>query len=178
MQPFRSICLLLLCLVVFEAHAAPVPTDVTGARRGRAFDIALEVSTRQHAGSAPLGAACRVGHRVRACTDFPKEVLECDCAWRGDGWGMEGRAKVDAVIHVNGRQPIGDVLIHERAHLLDVESRLRAHLAMLAGKRFESKASCVAFATVVDRTSYLRTVMNRLRTESNEKFGCDRKSNW
>ena len=178
MQPFRSIFLLVVCLVSLSAHAAPVPTDVSGSRPGRAFDIALQVSTRQHAGSVPLGDACRVGYRVRACTDFPKEVLECDCAWRGDGWAIEGRAVLGAVIHVNGRQPVGDVMIHERAHLLDIEARLRAHLAMLGEKRFESKSSCQAFAAIVDRTSYLRTVMNRLRTESNEKFGCDRKSNW
>jgi hypothetical protein len=66
-------------------------------------------------------------------------------------------------------------MLHERAHLGDVEAGLRAHLDTIEARAFGSRKACESFAKVLTGSPHLRIVMNRLREASNVRFGCDRK---
>jgi len=62
----------------------------------------------------------------------------------------------------------------EPAGAVDLETELRAHLGGLVAQRFESAPGCEELARVISAPSYVRAVMNRLRTASNKKYRCQR----
>lgn len=139
------------------------------------FDVSLVETVKQHPRSDTLREVCRVGFRIRGCTDFPREELDCRCESREGAWVLAGRAYLEAVIHLATGQPTNEVLLHERAHIEDLERGLRRHFDSVMSISFESRSSCERYATVLSESPHLRVVMNDLRIASNIKYGCDRK---
>lgn len=171
----RSIIPLLVC-AVSTLHA--VGDDNSGpdadAPRG-VLELSVIATVKPHSRQEKLSDVCRTGFEPNACTDFPVEKLECGCKARDGAWVIDGRATLAAVIHVSNEHPIGTILIHERAHLADLDAGLRAHLDMIESHRFGTRQACERFANVLADSPHLRIVMNELRATSNNKFGCDRK---
>lgn len=167
-----------LALVVFAASmslaAWPAFADASHAADGR-FELRLVEKVKEHTRSEKLDDVCRVGFRVRGCTDFPVEKLDCHCEAREDSWVLVGSARIEAVIHLSYGEPIGAVLLHEQAHIGDVENGLRHHFGSIMSIRFSTQRSCERYANTLVNSPHLQVVMNELRIASNIKFGCDRK---
>jgi hypothetical protein len=152
--------------------ATPAADASSGLPLGR-IEIELGVTVKQHPRSVNLREVCRTGRDVDACTDFPREIVGCKCEQAGDWWVLVGVAEIDAITHLKPGRPIERLLLHERAHLDDLENGLRSHLAGLETMRFESREACAIYTGVVNSSQYLRIVMNELRVASNERYGCD-----
>jgi len=175
MRLARSIIPLVVC-AVSTLHAAgdDSPGLDSGGPRG-VLGLSVIATVKPHSRFEKLRDVCRAGFEVAGCTDFPVEKLECSCKARDGAWVVDGRATVDAVIHVSNEHPIGTILIHERAHVGDLEAGLRAHLDTIESRLFGSRQACEVYAKVLTESPHLRIVMNELRAASNVKFGCDRK---
>ncbi|MFA6958062.1 MAG: hypothetical protein WC538_19515 [Thermoanaerobaculia bacterium] len=137
-------------------------------------DVSFAETVRYHQRGQNIRGLCRAGFDVIGCTDFPAERIECTCERRGDHWVLKAHAKINAEIHLADRRSYNKVLAHERMHLVDLETELRAHLGSLVAQRFESAPGCEELARVISAPSYVRAVMNRLRRASNEKYHCQR----
>ncbi|MGK2858514.1 MAG: hypothetical protein ACSLFQ_15040 [Thermoanaerobaculia bacterium] len=175
MRLARSILVLVLLFSSTLRAAKPPVADASPTAPGGGVVLSLVETVRQHRLSVNLSEVCRVGFRVRGCTDFPREELDCRCELRNGDWVIEGTAHVEAVIHLGSGPPINDVLLHERAHIGHLEVGLRAHLDWIRSLKFDSRPSCDGYARVLTESLHLREVMNGLRIESNAKYGCDRK---
>jgi hypothetical protein len=175
MRLARSIIPLVVCAVstLHAAGADKTSTDAGGPRG--VLKLSVIATVKPHSRSEKLRDVCRAGFEVNGCTDFPVEKLECSCKARDGAWVIDGSATVAAVIHVSNEHPIGTILIHERAHIGDLEAGLRAHLDTIGSRTFGSQKACETYAKVLTESPHLRVVMNELRKASNVKFGCDRK---
>ncbi|MFA6958059.1 MAG: hypothetical protein WC538_19500 [Thermoanaerobaculia bacterium] len=150
------------------AYALPEPPT------GR-FEVSLVETVKEHSQSTKISDVCRVGFRVRGCTDFPREELACHCEQREGSWFLTGRANIEAVIHLSSGQPMSQVLLHERAHIGDLKKGLREHFDAIMSIRFGMQSACETYAHTLVESPHLRVVMNDLRIASNVKYGCDRK---
>jgi hypothetical protein len=172
----RSIIALLVCSVSSLAALGQILSDSNDGSAAGGLELSVKESIATHGRGERLSDICRANYDVQGCTDFPLEKLECHCEPRDEQWALTGRATVEAAIHLSTSHPLGQILIHERAHLADLEAGLRAHLDELASRRFGSRRACETFAGVLMSTPHLRVVMNELRVASNVKYGCDRKT--
>jgi len=175
MRLARSVFALVVYSASYVVTAAPAAADAPGATPVGLFELSLVETVREHSQREKIRDVCRVGFRVRGCTDFPKEEFTCHCEAREGSWFLNGHAYLEAVIHLSSGQPIGDVLIHERAHIGDLERGLREHFGSIMSIRFGSQSSCETYAHTLKSSQHLRAVMNDLRIASNVKYGCDRK---
>ncbi len=184
------VCLLFAALPVYAAEPVALALDVEsgapstdgdavvpavelGPVAGGAY-VSFAESIHYHHRGQDIRGLCRAGFDVIGCTDFPAEKIECTCERRGDHWVLEAHAKINAEIHLADRRSYNKVLAHERMHLVDLETELRAHLGSLVAQRFESAPGCEELARVISAPSYVRAVMNRLRVASNAKYRCQR----
>lgn len=174
MRLARSIIALFVCAVSSLVEAQSMKPQAAD-RKAAGIVLAVTSSIEHHSRFEKLSDVCRAGFAVNGCTDFPVERLECNCIERSGGWVIEGRAAIKAVIHVSTEYPIQSVMVHERAHIADLEAGLRAHLDAIGKRTFGSRKACETYARVLTDTPHLRIVMNELRRASNVKFGCDRK---
>lgn len=172
----RSIIALIVSSVSAFQAAELESVELDSAGAGDRFEIAVVETMVYHRSRRSLLERCSVGRNVYGCTEFPLESLECKCEPRQADWSITARATISAVIHLSSEHPINQVLMHERMHVADLEFGLRAHLEELASRHFKSRRACETLSKVLTESPHLVVVMNRLRTESNAKFGCDRMS--
>lgn len=175
MRLARSVFALVVFSASYVVTDAPAAADAPVALTSGIFQVSLVETVLEHPRREKIRDVCRVGYRVRGCTDFSKEELACHCEARDGSWFLNGHAYLEAVIHLSSGQPIGDVLIHERAHIGDLERGLREHFSSIMSIRFDSQPSCETYASTLRTSQHLRAVMNDLRIASNVKYGCDRK---
>jgi hypothetical protein len=175
MHSARSVVALVVFSLSLFAVVEPAVADALQITPVGRFELSLVESVMQHNRTAKIAEICRVDHRVRGCTDFPREVLDCRCESRQGAWVLEGKAYIEAVIHLATGQPTHEVLLHERAHIGDLEKGLRAHFNSIMSINFASQSACEKYATTLVESPHLRVVMNDLRIASNSKYGCDRK---
>jgi len=146
MRLARSVFALVAYSAFCLTTAAPAAADASGALPSGMFELSLVETVKEHSHREKIREVCQVGFRVRGCTDFPKEELSCHCEEREGSWFLNGHAYLEAVIHLSSGQPIGDVLIHERAHIGDLERGLREHFNSIMSIRFSSQNSCKTHA--------------------------------
>lgn len=169
MPDVRSIFVkLLLSLATLPLIAADLPPVTGGAPELPVIEFNEE--TVVHSAFRGMDITCGVDKKVFGCTEFPDEVLSCGCVLDGGIWKIEARARVSAIVHV--RTGDNETLIHERRHLQDLRQALVEHLTRVLDLEFPNEDVCRMKAKVMSSRSYLRDVMNRLRIESNRKFGC------
>jgi len=174
MRHERWILPVALVIATWPTEAESIPgLDATVSRRG-SVEIRLDRRIELHPAHDTLVRECRADREVSGCTDFPVEILDCECEQQGGAWQMNLSAKLEAVTHLRNTPDHTRLMLHEALHVGDLERGLRDHLEALASRRFDSATSCRRFARVLRESPHLRLVMNRLRVESNAKFGCSR----
>jgi hypothetical protein len=171
----RSVFALVVFSVSILRAPEPAIADALPESPAGRFEVSLVETVKEHPHSAKISEICRVGFRVRGCTDFPREELSCHCEQRDGSWFLTGRANIEAVIHLASGQPMSQVLLHERAHIGDLKQGLRQHFDAIMSINFSSQSSCETYAHTLVESPHLRVVMNDLRIASNVKYGCDRK---
>jgi len=139
-------------------------------------DIRVHVDHRVvlHPNDSSLEKACHAPYRVKACTVFPVERLECRCEQKGSAWFISIEAEIDAVIQVGNEVTRAPHILHEQRHVADIEAGLIARLQEFAAHPFETREACDHRALFLATSAHVRALMNELRAASNEKSGCSR----
>jgi len=104
---------------------------------------------------------CGDGPRIKACTAFVGERLDCDCVLSDGGWKIDARAQFLPVMFVTGPTWVG----HEQAHVDDIRGRVESHLQTITLSRFERPEECRVFADR-ERDRFGR-LMDGFKLESN-----------
>lgn len=138
--------------------------------QNQAYTVSFEREIRFRSLNEDLSKTCHASGDVRGCTEFPVELLECDCELDDQGWRLRITARIEALIHVDHTK----ILMHEQQHLLHLDALLKSYLARMTAPVFPTERRCRAIGRILSRPEYVTSMMNDLRTASNERFQCDR----
>jgi hypothetical protein len=88
---------------------------------------------------ADLERWCHFAADLYACTAFEERKLDATCVASGDRqWRFFATASIKPVVYLWDSRWLG----HERLHIGDIQTALRAYMEMLRAHRFDTQTDC------------------------------------